>query len=208
MVDDMDTKPTDPEPTELDATEAPLEETSAEEAPVEPTPEEQLERLTDKLRRVEAEFVNETKRIRRKAEDDRKYAVESVVVDLLPVVDALAAARDALPEDDATQAMREGLGLVEQQLQAVFKRYGIAAIEAQDKPFDPARHQAMLMVERADLPPQTVCEVMRLGYELHGRVIRPAEVLVSKAPVEPAPEPSAESSPGELGEGEAAGDDA
>lgn len=149
---------------------------------VPPTPEEELARLTDKLRRVEAEFVNETKRIRRKAESDRKYAIEAVVVDLLPVIDALHGARDGLPDDEASKPMREGLSLVEQQLQSVFTRYGVSAIEAQGKPFDPARHQAMLMVERDDMEPQTVCDVMRVGYELHGRVVRPAEVLVSKAP--------------------------
>ncbi len=186
MVDDTDPKREDPKPEDLDPNQAAAEAGEPEQAPEEPAPpptaEEALEKLTDKLRRVEAEFVNETKRIRRKAEEDRKYAVEGVVVDLLPVVDALAGARDGLPDDEASAPMREGLSLVEQQLQAVFKRYGIAAIEAQDKPFDPARHQALMMVERDDVPPQTVCDVMRVGYELHGRVIRPAEVLVAKAP--------------------------
>ena len=154
---------------------------AADPAP-EPTPEEEVARLTDRLRRVEAEFVNETKRIRRQAEGDRKYAIEAVVVDLLPVIDALHGARDGLPDDDGSKPMREGLALVEQQLQSVFQRYGVSAIDAHGKPFDPARHQAMMMVERADVPPQTVCEVMRVGYELHGRVVRPAEVLVAKAP--------------------------
>lgn len=194
MVDDMDTKPTDMDPAapgpEDEAATEPSGEEAAPEPEAPPTPEEEVARLTDKLRRVEAEFVNETKRIRRQADEGRKYAIEGVVVDLLPVVDALAGARDGLVDDEASKPMREGLALVEQQIQAVFKRYGIAAIEAQDMPFDPARHQAMLMVERADLEPNTVCEVMRLGYELHGRVIRPAEVLVSKAPVSEASDES------------------
>ncbi len=140
--------------------------------------------LQDKLKRAEAGFVNEAKRIRRKADEDRKYAIERVVVDLLPVVDALDAARAALGDDDAAQAMREGLNLVEKQLQGVFERYGIAAIEALGRPFDPARHQAMMMVEHAELAPQTVSHVMRQGYELNGRVIRPAEVAVVKPAVE------------------------
>lgn len=198
MADDMNKPPTaDDEPArEPDATEVASDgtpEEASDDAPApEPTPEEQIARLTDRLKRVEAEFVNETKRIRRQAEGDRKYAIETVVVDLLPVVDALHGARDGLGDDEASKPMREGLALVEQQLQAVFQRYGVAAIEAQGKPFDPARHQAMMMVERADVEPQTVCEVMRAGYELNGRVVRPAEVLVAKAPPAPADDAASE----------------
>ena len=192
MAEDKNTPPTDDLEQDLEATEAAAEEAVAEEAPAEapaePTAEEELARLTDKLKRVEAEFVNETKRIRRQAESDRKYAIEKVVVDLLPVIDALHGARDGLGDDEASQSMREGLGLVEQQLQSVFQRYGVSAIEAMGKPFDPARHQAMMMVERDDVDPQTVCEVMRAGYELHGRVVRPSEVLVAKAPAPAADE--------------------
>ena len=137
--------------------------------------------LADKLKRVEAEFVNETKRIRRQAEQDRKYAIEKVVVDLLPVVDALSSAAGTLGEDEAFAPMRAGLALVEKQMQGIFERYGIAPIEALGQPFDPARHQAMMMIERPELEPQTVCDVMRVGYELNGRVVRPAEVIVVKA---------------------------
>ena len=149
--------------------------------------------LADKLKRVEAEFVNETKRIRRQAEQDRKYAIESVIVDLLPVVDALQGARESLGESAAADAMRAGLALVQKQLDGIFQRYGISAIEALGQPFDPARHQAMLMVVRDDCEPQTVCEVLRVGYELNGRVVRPAEVIVSKAApgAQPAEQPSA-----------------
>ncbi len=159
--------------------------------------------LKDKLQRVEAGFVNETKRIRRQAEQDRKYAIEKVVVDLLPVIDALHGARENLGEGEGSEAMREGLALVEKQLQGVFQRYGIAPIEALGMPFDPARHQAMMMVENAELEPQTVCNVMRLGYELNGRVVRPAEVIVVKAPpapVESAPEGEAADEPTEGGD--------
>jgi len=161
--------------------EEPLDELSARVA--------EIATLQDKLKRAEAGFVNEAKRIRRKAEDDRKYAIEKVVVDLLPVIDALDGARAALGEDEASQAMREGLALVEKQLQSVFERYGIAAIEALGQPFDPARHQAMMMIEHPELAPQTVARVMRLGYELNGRVVRPAEVIVVKAPPADAPRP-------------------
>ncbi len=153
--------------------------------------------LADKLKRVEAEFMNETKRIRRKAEQDRKYDIEKVVVDLLPVVDALNSASETLGDDEASAPMRAGLALVEKQMQGIFERYGIAPIEAMGTPFDPARHQAMMMVENHEFEPQTVCQVMRVGYELNGRVVRPAEVIVVKAPAsEPVPSEGQEDAPG------------
>ncbi len=140
--------------------------------------------LADRLKRVEAEFVNETKRLRRQEGERQKFAIEGVVVDLLPVLDALYSAHKELGEDDPA---RTGLDLVGKQLQAVLGKHGVTEIEALAQPFDPGRHQAMMMVENPDFDPQTVCEVMRPGYELHGRVVRAAEVLVVKAP-EPATE--------------------
>jgi molecular chaperone GrpE len=158
----------------------------------------EAEALADKLKRVEAEFVNETRRIRRKAEEERKYAIETVVVDLLPVVDALQKAREGLGDDEAATAIREGLALVGRQLDTVLERHGVTAIEARERPFDPARHQAMLVVEDPAREPGLVAEVLRTGYELNGRVVRPAEVVVTRAPASAAevrgtPEPEAAS---------------
>jgi molecular chaperone GrpE len=153
--------------------------------------------LADKLQRVEAGFVNETKRIRRQAEQDRKFAIEKVVVDLLPVVDALGSARETLGEGEAADAVREGLGLVEKQLATVLERYGVAEIPALGQPFDPALHQAMMMVDNPNYPPQAVCEVLRAGYELNGRVVRAAEVLVVKTPPAASADAGAEAGAGE-----------
>ena len=161
-------------------------EPAADDATPAQTPEEEAQAraaaLEEKLKRVEAGFVNETKRIRRQAEQDRKYAIEKVVEDLLPVVDALGSAQAAIGEGESAGAMREGLLLVEKQLASVLERYGVSEIEALGQPFDPARHQAMMMVDHPDFAPQTVCEVLRAGYELNGRIVRAAEVLVVKTP--------------------------
>ena len=125
--------------------------------------EVRIAELTDKLKRAEAEFVNETKRIRRKAEDDRRYAIEKVVVDLLPVLDALAGAEGSLGESEAEQRMRTGLDLVVKELGAVIERYGVEEIEALGEPFDPNRHEAITMLESTEVPPQSVCQVLRAG---------------------------------------------
>ncbi|MDA1194258.1 MAG: nucleotide exchange factor GrpE [Planctomycetota bacterium] len=170
---------------------APLAEPNPAPETAPPTPEEEIARLTDKIKRVEAEFVNETRRIRRQAEQDRKFAIEQVVVDLLPVIDALAGARDGVGEGEASAPIRKGLDLVEQQFAAILQRYGVSPIEAHGMPFDPARHQAIMMIEREDVAPQSVCDVLRVGYELNGRVVRPAEVLVAKAPAPKAAEDDA-----------------
>lgn len=161
----------------------PLESDPRGDAPLSPEAEAMARaaELADKLKRVEAGFVNDTKRIRRQAEQDRKYAIEKVVVDLLPVVDALGSARDSIGDGAGADAIRDGLDLVDKQLAGVLKRYGVSEIHALGQPFDPSLHQAMMMVENPDYAPNTICEVLRSGYELNGRVVRAAEVLVVKA---------------------------
>lgn len=139
--------------------------------------------LAERIKRIEAEFVNETRRIRKRAEDERKFAVETVVVDLLPVLDALHSARKELGDaDDAHAAIRQGLDLVGRQLRGVLERHGVSEIGALGLAFDPVRHEALLMLDRPDLPPQSVCDVLRPGYELNGRVVRAAEVIVVRPP--------------------------
>ncbi|MGE0190921.1 MAG: nucleotide exchange factor GrpE [Planctomycetota bacterium] len=166
-------RPQDPEPIE----EPPA---ADEPAPAAPSHEDRVRELEDRLRRAEAEFVNETRRIRRQADEQGRYAAERVVVDLLPVLDALQGARSSLGDDGDTAVVREGLDLVERQLADVLARHGVERIEAEGLPFDPACHEAMLMVDDASRPAQTVARVLRHGYRLHGRVVRPAQVVVAR----------------------------
>ncbi|MCA9317591.1 MAG: nucleotide exchange factor GrpE [Planctomycetes bacterium] len=173
----------------------PIEEppTADEPAPAAPTHEERVRDLEDRLRRTEAEFVNETRRIRRQADEQGRYAAERVVVDLLPVLDALQGARSSLGEGADTAVVREGLDLVERQLADALARHGVERIEAEGLPFDPSCHEAMLMVDDPSRPAQTVAQVLRHGYRLHGRVVRPAQVVVARGG--PAPERPAEEAP-------------
>ena len=164
---------------------APAPELSPEEAAL-----ARVAELEDKIKRQEAEFVNETKRMRTNEERARKFAIEKVVEELLPVVDALDGARKSVGDDESASGVREGLSLVEKQLTTVLERHGVKEIDALGQPFDPALHQAMMMVDHPEFEPQHVCEVLRAGYELNGRVVRAAEVLVVKTP--PADETPAE----------------
>lgn len=144
--------------------------------------------LKDRIRRLEAEFVNETRRIRRLAEADRKYAVEKVVVELLPVLDALERAAGEAAQTEVDARFLEGIGLVRRELAGLLERHGVERVEPAGEPFDPARHEAMTMRETTEVPPGHVCQVMRHGYLLHARVLRPAQVVVARAPA-PAPGP-------------------
>ena len=171
----------------------------APEAPEpEPTPEEQarmrVRELEDRLKRVQAEFLNETKRISRQADERTKYAVEDLVKDLLPVFDAMHSARDGFAgraraaeeaadegAADADRAALEGFELIEKELLNVLGRHGVTRIEAVGVAFDPAHHHAIVMVERPDLEAGAVAMELRPGFMLNGRVVRPAHVAVAAA---------------------------
>ena len=161
----------------------------------------QADDLEDRLKRAQAEFVNESRRIARQAEQDRKFAIEQVVRDLVPLAEALKNALTAVEGTEAGRRLGEGLEIVSRQLHEVLDRHGVEPIEAAGLPFNPALHEAVLVVDRPDLPPQTVAEILRPGFLLHGRVVRPAQVAVTRAaPVVPSPEPSAaEAAPGAPG---------
>jgi molecular chaperone GrpE len=135
--------------------------------------------LEDKVRRQAAEFVNDTRRIRQQADDRARYAAEPVVSDLLGVVDALHNAIEGMKDTEHERRVAEGLRLIERELLEVLSRHGVVLIEAAGKPFDPSFHQAVLEAETSG-PPRSVVQVLRPGFTLHGRVVRPAHVVVSR----------------------------
>jgi len=152
--------------------------------------------LEDKLKRNLADFRNETQRIARQAEEGRKFAVEGLVKELLPVFDALHSARQGLvaareePSSSNVDAVRQGLDLVEKELLKVLGRHGVQRIEAAATPFDPGLHEALFVVDHPELEPGTVAQELRPGFTLHGRVVRAAHVAVTR------PAPPAEERPG------------
>ncbi len=140
--------------------------------------------LKDKIKRLEAEFVNETRRIRRTAENDRKFAIEKVLIELLPVLDALERAESEASLGGVDARIQEGMGLITRELAALLERHGVERLDPLGETFDPSVHEAMTLTESSEVPPGRVCLVMRRGYTLHARVIRPAQVVVSKAPAQ------------------------
>jgi molecular chaperone GrpE len=93
--------------------------------------------------------------------------------------------------------LREGVAIVTKQLEEILKRYGIEIIRPDGEPFDPSAHEAILMVDKKDAAPNSVAEVIRPGFRLHGRVVRPAQVTVARAPAKPAEKPATNKGAGE-----------
>lgn len=136
----------------------------------------------DSVIRAKAEVDNIRRRAAQDVEKARKFALEKFAAEMLTVVDNLErglATIDAEAEEQ--KATFEGVNLTLQGLLSGLEKFGVKAIDPQDQPFNPELHQAMSMQEVPDVAPNTVIAVMQKGYELNGRLIRPAMVMVSKA---------------------------
>jgi molecular chaperone GrpE len=136
----------------------------------------------DSVIRAKAEVDNVRRRSAQDVEKARKFALEKFAAEMLTVVDNLErglATIDAEAEEQ--KATFEGVNLTLQGLLSGLEKFGVKAINPQDQPFNPELHQAMSMQEVEGVEPNTVIAVMQKGYELNGRLIRPAMVMVSKA---------------------------
>ena len=142
----------------------------------------------DDLLRVQAEMQNLRRRTEQDVEKAHKFGLEKFSIELLTVMDnlerALSAAADH--DDDTVKAIHEGVDLTLKSFSDCFVKFNIEPVVPLGEPFDPAMHQAMTIQENPDVEPNTVIAVMQKGYTLHGRVIRPAMVVVSKEAATPA----------------------
>ena len=143
---------------------------------------EQAQKHKDDLLRVQAEMQNLRRRTEQDIEKAHKYGQEKLSIELLAVMDNLERAQEAASnsEDEAIKAFREGVDLTVKGFADCFKKFNIETVDPLGEPFDPQLHQAMSMQENTESEPNTVIAVMQKGYTLHGRVIRPAMVMVSK----------------------------
>ena len=137
----------------------------------------------DSVIRAKAEVDNVRRRAAQDVEKARKFALEKFSGEMLVTVDNLERALQSIDqEDENNKAITEGVELTLQGLIASLEKFGVKAVDPQDQPFNPELHQAMSMQEVPGVAPNTVIAVMQKGYELNGRLIRPAMVMVSKAP--------------------------
>ena len=178
-------KPEEQEEKAEEAVEIPLEELTAEEmreelARLRPKAQER-DAIFEKLQRATADLLNYQKRMRKERESLRQFAVQDLVEALLPCLDnfdhAIAAA-----ESSPDQSLLEGVKLVEQEFFRVLHNSGVERMDVHNAPFDPNFHEAVIQEDTDEVPHQTVLEELRAGYTLNGRVIRAAQVKVSRHP--------------------------
>ena len=144
--------------------------------------EAELEAAKDAALRAKADAMNVQRRADQEIEKARKFALERFCGDLLSVVDNLERALESSGDEQGSAALAEGVELTRKGFMDVLAKYGVETVDPQGEPFDPETAQAMGMVEQPDVEPNSVVAVMQRGYLLNGRLLRPAMVMVSKAP--------------------------
>jgi molecular chaperone GrpE len=131
--------------------------------------------------RAVAELDNVRKRAQRDIEAANRYGLEKFAAELLPVKDSLELAVQNATRADA-RSLREGQEATLQLLARALEKLGVTVIDPLGEPFDPARHEAMMAQESTTAEPNAVLQVVQPGYELNGRLLRPARVIVARAP--------------------------
>jgi molecular chaperone GrpE len=146
--------------------------------------EKEAKEVYDRLLRMAADFENYKKRAAKEKEDWTKFSNEDLLKAILPFIDNLQRAVNHAETVADTGVMIEGVRLTLQQILQTLNRFGLVPFESVGKIFDPAMHEAMLVVESDQHEPNRVVEEFQKGYLLNDRLLRPATVSVSKRPEE------------------------
>nr|WP_198912547.1 nucleotide exchange factor GrpE [Desulfuromonas acetoxidans] len=142
----------------------------------------EVEQQKEQYLRTRAEMENFRRRMQREKEELSKFANESILREILPVIDNLERAVCHARENEAdASSLLDGVEMTLSQFQKVLEKFNVIPVDAQGKPFDPSCHEAMGQQENADCEPNTVVQVLQSGYMLNDRLLRPALVMVSKA---------------------------
>ena len=170
----------------------------------------EIQALKDQVLRVAADAENTKRRAEREANDARAYAIQKFGRDLLAVADTLDRALAAPVDDPAVKNFVVGMEMTQKSLMSAFENNGLMKIDPpKGEKFDPHQHQAMMEQPAPDVAAGGVIQVLQPGYELLGRLIRPAMVVVaakgSGADLPPAAEPAPSANPYAVGDGEAGG---
>lgn len=148
--------------------------------------EDQLAGAQENVLRAAAEVQNIRRRADQDVEKAHKFALEKFATDLLAVLDSLERGIEVSDAaDEAIRPMREGMELTYKLFLDTMKRFKVERLDPQGEPFNPEEHQAMAMEESTHVEPNSVLKVFQCGYSMNGRLLRPAMVVVSKAPSEP-----------------------
>ena len=150
--------------------------------------EQQLEELTDQLAQAKDQVLRahaESQNIKRRAEQDvekaHKFALDKFVGELIPVMDSLEKGLESAEQAEGNhEGVLEGMRLIQKQFLDAMAKFKVEQVNPVGEPFDPNFHQAISMVPNPDMESNTVMDVFQKGYTLHGRVVRPAMVVVTQ----------------------------
>ena len=134
----------------------------------------------DTALRAKAEADNIRRRAEREVSNASKFALERFAKEILAVVDSLEKALETKADDETQKAMHEGISLTHKLFLDTLKKFNIEQVSPMGESFDPALHEAMVMQESEEHEPNSVMMVVQTGYQLNGRLIRPARVIVAK----------------------------
>ena len=141
---------------------------------------EQSQANRDAALRAQAEMENLRKRTTRDIENAHKYALEKFVNELLPILDSMTLGMNAAESAENVDELREGMDLTLKMFISALEKFGVQTIDPQGEKFNPEQHEAISMQEIEGTESNTVVSVMQKGYELNGRLVRPAMVVVAK----------------------------
>lgn len=146
---------------------------------------EKLEAEHDRLLRLAAEMENYKKRQERERAELKDFAIESLVKEILPVLDSLELALEHGRQQASLESILKGVENIRKALAATLAKFGITPIQALGQKFDPAFHNAVMQREDPSVEDQTVIQELQKGYLLKNRLLRPAMVVVARQPQEP-----------------------
>jgi molecular chaperone GrpE len=146
--------------------------------------DDEVKSLNDRYLRLAAEFENYKRLAQRDQRDQAKFANETLLKDLIPIVDNLQRAVDFSKTSPGSDQLTQGVQLTLKQFLETLSKFGVRQVSSVGEPFDPARHQAVAKIESDEQPENTILQEHQPGYLLHDRIVRPAMVTVAAAPRE------------------------
>ncbi len=140
----------------------------------------------DRFMRAVADLENYRKRTIREKDELRQFAAAGVVEDIIPILDNLSLGLAAAKQQTDVKAITDGISLVLEQFKSTLARHGLKEVNPMGQAFDHNLHECISHLPSPDVPEEKVMQVVRLGYTLNGRLLRPAAVVVSSGPAKPA----------------------
>ncbi|KAG9509707.1 GrpE protein-like 1, mitochondrial, partial [Fragariocoptes setiger] len=143
---------------------------------------EDIKAIDDKYKRALADMENQRQRYNRLIAETKEFAVHGFCKDLIEITDVMSMALQNIKPEEVGKDNYEGISMIDKRIVSIFKKHGLISLNPKGEKFDPNKHQAMFEIPDASKEPGTVGEVVKVGWQLHDRIVRPAMVGVWKRP--------------------------